>query len=211
MPFHRLPDTQRGLQLGYWLVEESLEVLWQEAVPFAETGRLASLKKPERQLEYLASRAALKQLLPPGSPAVLFRDAFGKPKLANQAESISFSHTAGAGAAIVSSTEVGLDIEFIRPKIMQLAPKFLSASELEAAENNLLRTTLYWSAKEALYKLYGKKQLLFAEHLSVAPFTGGETGQTLGVIKTDAKTIHCRIEFRVLVNGLIITWCTPDY
>ena len=50
--------------------------------------------------------------------------------------------------------------------ILWIKHKFLSLDELEKV-TSLEELTLFWCAKEALYKLYGEKELIFNEQLFV--------------------------------------------
>jgi phosphopantetheinyl transferase (holo-ACP synthase) len=55
-------------------------------------------------------------------------------------------------------------------KIRRIAHKFLSETERTEAEDDIEKLCVYWSAKEALYKLYGRRKVIFNENLYVFPF-----------------------------------------
>ena len=67
---------------------------------------------------------------------------------------------------------VGIDIELIKNKIERIANKFLSAKELEFIQEQERIEQLYvcWCAKEAIYKLHGKKNVSFVENIELKPF-----------------------------------------
>jgi hypothetical protein len=46
----------------------------------------------------------------------------------------------------------------------------LSDNELAFAQSDLNRLTLLWAGKEALYKLYGQKQLIFKTDMLIPDF-----------------------------------------
>lgn len=80
---------------------------------------------------------------------------------------ISISHAANL-VAIASNPgfPLGLDVEIIRDKAMLLSGKFLSEKESsELKKDDATEMTRCWSAKEALYKLAGRKQIDFRKHL----------------------------------------------
>jgi phosphopantetheinyl transferase len=90
-----------------------------------------------------------------------------KPFLPGEEYHFSISHCGDYAAVIVSRHQrVGIDIELVRGKIGLIKHKFLNEEELimhPDADNNLL--TLFWSAKEAVFKWYGKGQVDFKKHI----------------------------------------------
>jgi len=92
------------------------------------------------------------------------------------------------------SRPVGIDIEPIREQFTRVVPRVLSTDEIVHAAGDPHRLAVYWCAKEALYKLYGKRQLTFREHLHVEPFTDDASELTGHVRLPDHEeelTIRC--------------------
>ena len=142
----------------------------------SEQDDLSGISHPAQRVEWLACRAAIRELAEMRglSYAGLQKDAFGKPHLVNSPWSISLSHTGGWAAAVLHrSRPVGIDIEPIRDQFRRVVPRVLSADELAYANGDAGRLAVYWCAKEALYKLSGKRNLTFREHLHVEPFADG--------------------------------------
>ena len=52
---------------------------------------------------------------------------------------------------------------------------------------------LHWSAKEALYKLYGKRNLDFREHLRVLDPPAQQQGLFAGLISNGGKESLCEL------------------
>lgn len=98
------------------------------------------------------------------------KDNYGKPYLKNSKFHISLSHSGEYVTAIISKYKVGIDIQEISKKVEKIKSKFLSKQELKQCDNDILRLNRYWTAKEALYKGYGKKGLAFIENIIVTPF-----------------------------------------
>ena len=139
----------------------------------SEESELELITHPAQRVEWLACRVAIQQLTESQGLSYigLKKDEFGKPHLLNSPWHISLSHTGGWAAAVLHrSRPVGIDIEPIRDQFTRVVPRVLSADEIAHAANNPNRLAVYWCAKEALYKLYGKRQLTFREHLHVEPF-----------------------------------------
>ncbi|WP_288425197.1 4'-phosphopantetheinyl transferase superfamily protein [uncultured Spirosoma sp.] len=174
------PDLQAGLPLTQ-----------------PELNELALIRHPAQRTEWLACRVAIRQLVEQlgGVYTGLYKDEYGKPHLRGLPWSISLSHTTGWAAAVLhQSRPVGIDIEPIREQFQRVVPRTLSASEIAHAAGLPERLAVYWCAKESLYKLYGKRQLTFREHLHIDPFTDGAI-QLTGYVRlpdhTETLTICC--------------------
>lgn len=163
----------------------------------AELEDLHGITHPAQRVEWLACRVAIRQLTEQqGLPyAGLYKDEYGKPHLIGAPWYVSLSHTNGWAAAVLHrSRPVGIDIEPVRDQFRRVVPRVLSESEIEHAAGDPGRLAVYWCAKEALYKLYGKRQLTFREHLYIEPFADGAE-QLAGHVRLpdheETLQIHC--------------------
>jgi phosphopantetheinyl transferase len=87
---------------------------------------------------------------------------------------------------------VGIDIEQVHPRLHKVAHKFMNPRE-GGAEVEKLSTDhlcLHWCAKEALYKLYGRRNLDFREHIQVLQPPVGHQGDFRGRIRTGLNENH---------------------
>ena len=82
-------------------------------------------------------------------------------------EFISISHTLNTvGIAVSEKFKLGLDIEVVRPKILNIKHKFLSVEELTFIDTeSIAELTKVWTAKEALYKVSGRNGINFRTEL----------------------------------------------
>ncbi len=116
----------------------------------------------------------------------VIKDQFGKPHLENAQWHISISHSQNKAAVIASPKLVGIDIQNFVPRIDRIAHKFMNQLETAFLSENfyLEQLHIFWSAKEALYKAYGRKELEFKEHIGLAPFKfSDQKGTTTGWVK----------------------------
>jgi phosphopantetheinyl transferase len=110
------------------------------------------------------------------------------------------------GALIDKSKSAGIDVEQIKAKLLKIAPRVLHPSELEDAGDNEIKHCIYWCAKEAMIKIYGKKDLVFAENLIIKPFTLQNQGNISGriILNSSETTIPLYYEvhngFTVVLN-----------
>jgi phosphopantetheinyl transferase len=146
------------------------------------------LRCPKKKRQWLAVRMLLAEL---GSSSTLISyDEQGKPFLQDQKIFISLSHSKDRAAIALDQRPTGIDIEYISEKIERVAGKFMSDDELARLPMHQKREALYvhWCVKEALYKLHGKKKLIFREQLILDPFQYNEKGNVTGNIVHDKKT-----------------------
>ncbi|GAB4395115.1 MAG: 4'-phosphopantetheinyl transferase superfamily protein [Microscillaceae bacterium] len=180
MPLCYQEELAAGGAWGLWHTEET-EADMTQTFPWsaADEQGLTLVGHPVKRREYLSARLTLNALLAQKGHAYagLQKDVYSKPHLPDAAYHISISHAFPFAAAILHPQRpVGIDIEPMRPKIQRIAPRFLAAEELEYASGSLAALTILWAAKEALYKLYGQKELIFRENIHVRPFLPQEKG-----------------------------------
>ncbi|MDG2437463.1 MAG: 4'-phosphopantetheinyl transferase superfamily protein, partial [Polaribacter sp.] len=124
-------------------------------------------------------------------------DAYGKPHL-DAGRYISISHSFTFTAIIFSDNlPVGIDVEKQREKILKIAHKFTPFEEYKTIANVdalISKLTIVWGAKESLYKIYGKKKLLFLHHIFVDDFKF-EDKKTKGEIRFNGEEASYKIEF----------------
>ena len=199
-------------QIAIWQIEESERQLTQLYEPNAEErAELGTFQNENRRKAYLSARLALREAL--GEVFVLEKQASSKPFLPQRLDcEISLTHTKGFAAAMVNSNKqkVGIDLEWIRPKIRAVKNKFLEDKEQVLLEKNRTYTnelqvlTQVWSAKEAIYKCYGEKGLDFKKNMQVIDFKDNVCIIHLNTVNL-SKNIAVHI--RNIVEGLVLVWC----
>ena len=178
MPLYRT-YIKGELRVGVWKVEENIDQLRSMFNEFSlyESG-LRKLKAEKRQLEWLAVRVLLKELL--GEEKVIDYLPSGKPLLKDRSAYISFSHTCGYVAiAVHPAKEVGIDIEQYGNRVSKLASRFVREDESVSvkAGDAIYALLLHWSAKETMFKLMNQSDVDFLEHLHILPFVPSESGE----------------------------------
>ena len=157
MPLIHREDIRPGAFYGIWEVTETeaeLETIY--AVTSSERALIDSFTHEYRKKQFVATRALLGTLAPGER---LRYDGNGKPWTESGSVFISLTHSGSYIAMMVDDADCGIDMETIRPKIERIAPKFLSEQELAEAGTDLERLHVYWCVKEALYKVYGQKNV----------------------------------------------------
>ncbi len=136
-----------------WKINESLSALQNM------TKEKSKIKNLNKQKEFYASRILIENLCKSFNIRYygIIKNDSGKPYLKNRTENISISHSFPYVAGILNEEKkCGIDIEKIQKKILKINHKFLSKSELNKVKKNTKKNTIYWTAKESLYKLKGE-------------------------------------------------------
>ncbi|WP_299156976.1 4'-phosphopantetheinyl transferase superfamily protein [uncultured Tenacibaculum sp.] len=196
MPIHKTLTVNETSKVLIWKIEESFEDLSKDIVLTQNSAdRVNNMKSDLHRRGFLSVRQLLKEV--GYTDADLVYDEYGKPHL-KDGKFISITHSFTFSGIIVSSEKpVGIDIEKQRDKIVKIAHKFTPIEEYKSIANHdalVSKLTIVWGAKESLYKIYGKKKLLFLENIYIEDFSF-ETNQTTGKILYEGVTSEYKINF----------------
>lgn len=185
MPVTLVQHISDNLFFGVWEIDETiseLESRW--LFTQAEKEIYAGFRTDSRRQQWLSYRLLLKTLLEDDHLVIIY-DHAGKPYLEEHSYHISVTHTLKyAAAAICKTGRVGIDMEAEGRNLTRISSKYCSDEELAEINNpsDLFRLTLYWCAKEALYKLYGLKQLDFRQHIRISALDPFSSNRFTGTI-----------------------------
>lgn len=183
MPLYKSITINNHSKVFIWKIEETFEIL-KNGIQLTDKNqiRLNGMKSDLHQKGFLAVRQLLK--IAGYNDIDVVYDEFGKPHLKN-GKHISITHSFIFCGLIISDKAVGIDIEKRRDKIVKIAHKFTPIDEYKSIANHdalVSKLTIVWGAKESLYKIYGKKKLLFLEHIYIEDFSF-EDMRTIGEIR----------------------------
>ena len=153
--------------------------IWQITEPedfFARaTGLSSNIKHPKRRIEFLAGRYLLQHIEEDIQLHHIYKDEHDKPQLPDNSLHFSLSHSSPFIAATISPhQQCGIDIQTPHPRILSLAPKFISGQEAFFFNNDPDLITLAWTAKEAAYKWLGRRGVDFIRDLKMEQFSQQE-------------------------------------
>ena len=172
LAYHKKLDD--STEFAIWKIEESADELYaQLQLREHEQKVIDGLNNGKRNLHWLSTRVLLRKLLNTSEYIDCETDEHGKPFLPNSPYHISFSHSFDYAAVIISKDKpVGIDIEIIKDKIERVANKFLVEKEIDFIDKQHKIEHLYicWCAKEAIYKLQGKRNVSFKDHIRLKAF-----------------------------------------
>lgn len=166
MPIFFQKEIDYSTRVGIWKIEEE-ESFFKGLVPVHR-----NVTHPHKRLQHLAGRFLLKYLYP-HFPSELIQIAdTRKPFLPDEAYHFSISHCGNYAAAIVSKKcRVGIDIELSNEKINRVKHKFINEAEKKQLDlSSTIQLIQLWSAKESVYKWYGKGGVDVSEDIHIHSF-----------------------------------------
>lgn len=195
MPLYKTihPNSQTTVKI--WEITESYDDLLQPLRLTARSlERVLGMKSELHQRGFLSVRHLLRDC--GYTDQDLFYDANGKPHL-KDGMYISITHSFTFSGLIISSSEVGIDIEKQRQKISIIAKKFIDYESNYLSEDDkdyIKRLTVIWGIKESLYKLFATPGMLFKQHFLVIPFELND-GETVAWIDYKGKKYRYNTQF----------------
>lgn len=208
MPLQELKMLDQGM-VALWRITENEEGLASLAGPeVCPTEILHTLKR----LEWLAGRATVKKVTEKMgfNYKGLEKDGFGKPFLIGLPHPVSLSHSYPYVAAQIHTFRpVGIDVEQPHEKLLKIAHRILNKEELRDAGSDRIKHCIYWCGKEALYKIYGKRSLVFANHLEIAPFPLASEGDLTGYIHLNERKEMIGLHY-VVQSDFVLVYSKTD-
>ncbi len=170
MPLFYQQNINATTKLAIWRIKE------EEAFFLQKVFLQREITHPHKRLQHLAGRYLLRFLFPDFPHEEILIATTRKPFLPDEQYHFSISHCGDFAAAIVSKNErVGIDIEIETPKVAKIAHKFLNNNEQILVDSWQLKIlpstniyqlpTLFWCAKETIFKWWGNGEVDFKEHI----------------------------------------------
>lgn len=164
MPLIYQENISDGVRLYVWQVDEPLE-WFLPSLTSEDLRSLEGITSLTRRTERAVWRYLVRKFV---SNNTLLYNNLGAPVLKCRG-CISVSHS-GSYVVVIHSDETpcGVDIESLDRKFQRVSNRYISAVELEL--NDVQRSdflAVVWTAKEALYKISGLKELDFIRDLQI--------------------------------------------
>lgn len=148
-------------RLGVWKIDETEN---QRITQWPAVFKALAVKHPRTQLQRFASRLLLAEML--GEMPTVTKTEHGKPLLPDLNVEVSISHTEGYAAILLGNGNLGVDVQHYKPNVLKVRDRFLDHNEQQLAQD-LETTTLFWAAKEAIYKYNAQPSLDFKDPITI--------------------------------------------
>ena len=135
----------------------------------ADVASASRFQNVRRRGEHLAWRRIVRREL--GRGVAIDYNEVGAPIVDTPNTYISVSHGANMVAVAVSDSPVGVDIESIDRNFDRVMERYISPQE-QTLSDRVQWPAMVWTAKEALYKLYGRRGAQLVDEISLTSFDG---------------------------------------
>lgn len=165
MSLLKIKALNETTQLYVWKITETFDELFQSiALKDVSLARLEGMKSESHQKGFLSVRRLLMEA--GYNDFDLFYDEFGKPHL-QDGKHISISHSNDFSVIVISDQNVGADLEILKEKTVQIAPRFMDTGHLiNLSDDDLLKkATVVWGIKESVFKIKNEIGISFKDHI----------------------------------------------
>jgi phosphopantetheinyl transferase len=165
MPLERIINLNDSSQLLVWKITETFDDLFQSVrLKDSSLSRVENMKADGHRRGFLSVRRLLMEA--GYTDFDLFYDQYGKPHL-EDGKHISISHSHDFSVIIISNKTIGVDLEILKDKTLKIAPRFMNVSHLEhlSEKDQLLKATVIWGIKEAVFKIKNEVGISFKDHI----------------------------------------------
>lgn len=192
MPIISIKQINENITSGVWKIEENADFLLKSTVlsKFEKT-EFEKIQNVKRIKEWLAARAILLSLCQEMGINYkgIYKDEHSKPHLIGLPFHISISHSFPYATALINKEyPCGIDIEKAKPALFHVAHRFLNDVEMKEIPRDASYLCSAWAAKEVLFKIYGRKNLIFKKNLSLSPYELKPEGEIIGHIELGMGT-----------------------
>jgi len=202
MPLIFQQDINEFAKIGIWELKEA-------EIYFSGIAIRENITHSGKRLQHLAGRNLLKELYPDFPIQDISISSSGKPILIDGSYCFSISHTTEYVAAIVSNQfNVGIDIEKVSPKIIQVLKRFLSKSEqILLGYQNWAGVNeaeiLMWCIKEAVFKWLGERGISFQKNIIILSINNDDR---IGLVEVRKDTtLQIKINY-LFLNNYCLVW-----
>ena len=134
----------------------------------------------------------------------LYYDFNGAPIL-KSGKNISISHSKYYSGIVISESQIGIDIEFYRNKILKIGPKFINANE-NYALGKIEDLTFVWTVKEAVYKAFRVPGISFSKQIKISHPYNSENTPVASVFYKNQYKLYDLSSFKLNSNIITIAY-----
>ena len=201
--------VEKGCRIGLWEINEDYNTLF-DMVHLNDDDilRLNTFKNEQRKIESLSVRALLQQMTTPKARIIYHKNS-RKPHISDGSYNISVTHSHHYTAVLLNKEkQVGIDIEYMSHDIERIASKFLSDKEIitDIKAKRKEHIYIHWCAKEALYKICNKEEIIFQENLIIKPFKFDTQGELTGIVNINSRYEEYNMYY-MLENNYVLVYC----
>ena len=210
MPISKLDKIGSNAHWCLWEITETTDELRRKLVlSESDEAELQHISHIKKQKEHLASRHCVQEIIKVLGKEYkgIVKDDHDKPFLIDLNFHVSISHSFPYAVAILhKKLRVGIDIEKPVEKLGRIAHRFLNEEEFHDSGGDLKKLCVYWSGKESIFKLNGRRGLNFKKDIRIYPFNLVKRDVIRSQFMINDSPVKVALNYREL-KGHIISYC----
>lgn len=167
----------------------------------ADVASASRFQNDSRRREHLAWRRVVRHEL--GRGVAIDYNEVGAPVVDLPNTFISVAHGGGMVAVAFADEQVGVDIESLDRNFSRIESRYMTPTELALSDRDDWAARV-WAAKEAIYKLYGKREIDLTEDIRITGLN--PELMTLNAEVRDTKGIV--VETNIIDNSVVTAIAT---
>ena len=167
----------------------------------SDVASASRFQNDRRRREHLAWRRVVRSEL--GRGVVIDYNEVGAPVVDVPNTHISVAHGGERVAVAIADEPVGVDIESLDRNYVRVKSRFMSAAEETLSEMEEWPAVV-WTAKEAIYKLYGQREVDLTEDIRIMAFDA-ERMQLNAAVRERADIV---VEAQIIENSVVVSVAT---
>lgn len=161
-------------------------------------------QREARRAEHLSWRRIVRREL--GRGVKISYNDVGAPIVDSPNIYISIAHAKERCVAVaISDRCVGVDVESLERDFEHVAPRYMKAAELQLSDSRAWYA-MAWCAKEAMYKLYGRRGVDLLDEIRVVGYDA-TLGRIYGVVGDDSRVI---VDISILDESYVVAVATYE-
>ena len=167
----------------------------------SDVASASRFQNDKRRREHLAWRRVVRNEL--GRGVTIDYNEVGAPIVDSPNTYISVAHGGESVAVAIADEPVGVDIESLDRNYARIKSRFMTPAE-ESLSTMEEWPAVVWTAKEAIYKLYGKREVDLTEDIHITAFD--TRSMTLTAEVRERRDIV--VEAQIIENSVVVAVAT---
>ena len=167
----------------------------------SDVASASRFQNDSRRREHLAWRRIVRHEL--GRRVVIDYNEVGAPVVDVPNTYISVSHGGDMVAVAIADERVGVDIESLDRNFDRIQSRYMTAAEIALSDSEEWAARV-WAAKEAIYKLYGKREVDLTEDIRITNLDAA----TMTLMAEVRETNGIVVETKIVENSVVAAVAT---
>lgn len=167
----------------------------------ADIASASRFQNDSRRREHLAWRRIVRNEL--GAKVVIDYNEVGAPIVDCPNTHISVAHGGGMVAVAIAEEPIGVDIESLDRNYNRIKERYMTDEECALSSSDHWAARV-WAAKEAIYKLYGKREVELTGDITITAYNAN-TSKLTATVRQESNIV---VETEIIDDSVVVATAT---